>query len=150
MVFCDRRVNRVCVLQFLKGPLARRAIDYTPMAPNNNLTGSSTIYYTVIRNVYYIPIQEQWEQKWKKNLKYDVEFVFIIITLAYRYTYILLLQWWRPISDNIPIITAMYARTLLALFERIQTHGKNIIYYIIVSVQLYYVNRVTNRRKYAV
>jgi len=26
MVFCDRRVNRVCVLQFLKGPLA--PIDY--------------------------------------------------------------------------------------------------------------------------
>lgn len=24
MVFCDRRVNRVCVLQFLKGPLALR------------------------------------------------------------------------------------------------------------------------------
>lgn len=40
MVFCDRRVNRVCVLQFLKGPLAGARNRLQPAAPNNNLTGS--------------------------------------------------------------------------------------------------------------
>jgi len=60
MVFCDRRVNRVCVLQFLKGPLVPRdrlyiiyIYIYMTTAPDNNLTAFHPLHnYTIICTVY--------------------------------------------------------------------------------------------------
>jgi len=92
MVFCDRRVNRVCVLQFLKDPLAPPDRLYIlfiiyiyinvvrpTTAPNNNLTAFYPLHiivvlYGCIHDMYNMS-KSVGEQKKNKNKKPEMSFV---------------------------------------------------------------------------